>query len=123
MLITRTEKYVLGLIALLLAAPVAKAEGWYMGHIGADTCVPAEVVDGPNGQRSSYKGGSYHTPEDIKQVLTKAGARVEEDYSNYLPPGAIGFKLIVGDKSAIVLMFNDKAKCQDFMAKTERQGG
>ncbi len=51
---------------------------WYVGHMGAETCVPlSDVGNGRNGPiRLYYGGGSMRTPEDFANRMRGLGANL-----------------------------------------------
>jgi hypothetical protein len=68
----KTTKVAVLLIGLT-TLPAAAADRWYMGHLGAETCVPLDNIGDYGRTRLYYGTGIWHTPADFAQVASRAG--------------------------------------------------
>ena len=113
------RRMLIAALAVVTTTTQAKAD-WYLGHYGADTCVPfADIPDEFNGPRLYYGAGIYRTPADLV-ALARAWKQtpyvVTEDDGKPLPPGMA--LLTVAGRS--IPMFGDLGLCRRVMQIWER---
>jgi hypothetical protein len=113
----KTIKVFLVAMALALSVGHARAEDWYMAHVGQEICVPVDdlSVETP-GQRLYYHGGDLHTPEDVKRFFAAMGARIEDQSYSDQANGYVAFDVVTNKRFTIVLM-NDEAACRSVMSR------
>lgn len=111
-----------GICLALASVPAQAADQYFVGHMGAETCVPLNDVTS-DFRRVYYGGGDLHTPGDYEAGLRSVGLSVTRvalqtdlNVIAYMatatpPPGVSG-----KPKKALMLLFTDEGDCQLFMA-------
>jgi len=104
------------LVALALFAPVSGHASWYVGHLGAELCVPLDDL-GPQAERLYQGTGSMHTPEDYERTLGSVFPSVTRLRTPY-GMAAWNVRASDGGKS-IALLFDDRERCDRVMEPFE----
>jgi hypothetical protein len=110
-------------VTLIPAAPAPQAPipsvRWYLGHLGADSCVPLTDV-GHSMERVYYGAGSMQAPEDMAAHFHSIGG-----HTQWVDAGAMAqysriFHATGPGLDTYVVMFNDKDVCQLAMSTIEK---
>jgi hypothetical protein len=108
--------------ALMLTAvysPTTSQARWYMGHSGAEICVPVDDLDVKSGKRLYYGAGPFKTPEDIAHWFHSGGFRMTRQPG--FPEAITAYKTSgPGVRETMFLFFEDKTLCQTIMENLEK---
>jgi hypothetical protein len=97
---------------LALFVPVSGHASWYVGHLGAELCVPLDNI-GPQAERLYDGVGSMHIPEDYERTLRSVFPSVTQ-LQTLQGMAAWNVKASSGEKS-FALLFDDKQRCEKLM--------
>jgi hypothetical protein len=91
---------------------------WYIGHLGAEICVPLSDV-GDNMERLYYGSGQMRTPEDFAQHMRNQGAHME--LLSGMPNFVTAYKGSgPGVREAAFPFFESEEMCQTTMAQLNK---
>jgi hypothetical protein len=100
------------LAVLVLFAPASGHASWYVGHLGAERCVPLDNV-GPQAERLYYGAGPMHTPEGYERTLRSVFPSVTQLRT---PQGMVAWNVgASGGEKSIALLFDDRGLCERLM--------
>lgn len=108
-------KSIFAAIALLALFSSARADDlWYMGHMGAEPCVPLNDITS-NFRRVHYGAGDMRVPEDIAQAFQRMGAVVAKEKLDSKDSAAYHVSYPNG-KETYILMFRGEDRCRHEMS-------
>lgn len=103
------------LLALLALFSLARADDlWYMGHMGAEPCVPLRDITS-DFRRVHYGAGDMRVPEDIAKGFQRMGAVVVSDKSDSKDSAFYQVSYPNG-KGTYIVMFRGEERCRHMMS-------
>ena len=101
-----------------LSVSAARAENWYIAHLGSEPCVAVGNI-GDDFHRVFYSTGSMRTPIDVAAKLRRMGAEITA--SPIKAEGVFAFEATrAGADTFTMVFFKDRDECLEMMDRIEK---
>ena len=111
-------KSIFAAVVLLALSSLARADDlWYMGHMGAEPCVPLRDITS-DFKRVHYGAGDMRVPEDIAKAFQRMGAVVVNEKSDSKDEAFYHVSYPNG-KGTYIVMVRGEEFCRFMMSKVK----